>query len=60
MKKVITNAEMDQLIKLSMDSFRDGGMKYCIKMTSIWWFNLLGFVPSRIDRIEGTTFNINR
>ena len=60
MEKILTQEEMDELLVLSMDSFKEGGQLWSIRQQNEWWKNKLKFKPLRVDRLIGTTFNITR
>lgn len=54
----LTNVQKDELMEIAMTSFKEAGLKQALKDEYTWWEKLIGYYPSRVQRIEGLTFEI--
>jgi hypothetical protein len=56
----ITQEQQDALLKVSMDSFRESGLRQSIREQDKWWAdNILdGKKPYRVDRLSETTYEV--
>ena len=55
----LTEEQQDALLKVSMDSFREFGLRQSLREQDKWWAdNILGQKPYRVDRISGTTYQV--
>jgi hypothetical protein len=56
----LTQEQQDALLKVSMDSFRESGLRQSLREQDKWWADniLNGQKPYRVDRISGTTFHV--
>ncbi len=61
MKQItITQEQQDALLKVSIDSFREAGLRQSLKEQNKWWAdNILNCeIPYRVDRLENTTYEV--
>jgi hypothetical protein len=54
----LSDVQRDELLDISMKSFKEAGLAQAIRDEYSWWEKLIGYYPSRVQRIEGLTFNI--
>jgi len=54
----LSNVQKDELLDITMMSFKEAGLAQSLRDQYAWWGNLIGYYPSRVDRIEGLTFEI--
>ena len=57
-KFTISQDQMISLMETTLRSFKENGIRQCIKDEHKWWADniLNGVVPRRVDRLENTTF----
>ena len=56
----LSQEQQDALLKVSMDSFKESGLRQSLKEQDKWWANniLNGKKPYRVDRISNTTYKV--
>jgi hypothetical protein len=56
----ITQEQQDALLKVSMDSFRESGLRQSLIEQDKWWADniLYGRKPYRVDRLSETTYEV--
>lgn len=55
----LTQEQWNELCELTIDNLQTP-LPYILSLQNKWWKTQLGFIPTRVDRIEGKKFQITK